>query len=404
MAHATPIDINNEPRRADALAPRLLRMGLIAGGIGLVLSLLLAFLHEPQGREAFFRSYLTNYIFFLSLAVGALFFVMIQHVTHSGWSVTVRRLAEFVTAALPWMAVLAIPIFLGLDVLYPWMNYEDDPHAPIIAEKMPYLTPTFFIVRVVVYFVILSLLARFFVRTSVAQDADGDPNLSLKMSRWAGPGLILFGFCTSFLAFDLVMTLKPAWYSTIFGVYYFAGAVVGFMSLLILLSVWLQSTGRLPNTINREHYHDMGKLLFAFVVFWAYIAYSQYMLYWYANIPETTLWLYYRQIGQWANLSLLLLFGHFFVPFLLLMSRFPKRRPGLLAIGATWMLLIHWFDMYYLVVPMGQETIPLRLLDGTLFITLGGLFLAAVAWPLGRHCLIPERDPRLPEALHYHNA
>jgi hypothetical protein len=406
MAHAAPIDIASEPRRADALAPKFVTGGLVVGGAGLGLSILLA-LVMADGAQ-FFRSYLTNYAYFLSLAIGALFFVLIQHVTHAGWSVSVRRLAEFVASSLPVMALLVVPVliavFAGVSSLYPWLQIEGHPDQVLLEQKVSYLNPTFFVVRVVVFLLVLAALARFFTRTSIAQDADGNPGLSSRMSRFSAPALILFAICTTFLAFDLVMSLKPQWYSTIFGVYYFAGAVVGGIALLILLAVGLQQAGRLPNVINPEHYHDLGKLLFAFVVFWAYIAFSQYMLYWYANIPETTLWLKYRQVGSWTNVSLLLLFGHFFVPFLLLISRFPKRRRGLLAAGAVWMLVVHWFDIYYLVAPTGKsDAITLHLLDGTLLLGVGGLFVAAVAWTLGRHCLIPERDPRLPEALRFEN-
>jgi hypothetical protein len=209
----------------------------------------------------------------------------------------------------------------------------------------------------------------------------------------------------TFAAFDLVMSLYPHWYSTIFGVYFFAGCILSFCALLPVLLALLGRSSGLSRVVSREHYHDVGKLIFAFVVFWAYIAFSQYMLIWYGNLPEETLWYATRQSGPWLYVSLVLLFGHFMLPFVWLISRHPKRRGAVLVAASVWLLLMHWVDIYYLVMPEARPDGPVILpVDLACFVGLGGLFLAATFWMLGRVNLLPARDPRLGESLGFENA
>lgn len=386
----------------------------IVGGIGLAISLALAM----TDGEAFLRGYLVNFAFFTSLALGALFFVIIQHLTRAGWSVVVRRLAEHVTSAFPWLALLSLPILipmlLGFEAahhVYPWTDADLVAHDEILTGKAAYLNVPFFLLRVVIYFVVWCLLGHFFFTNSVRQDESGDPALTNKMQALSAPGVILYALTTTFFAFDLLMSLDPHWFSTIFGVYYFSGAAVGFFSLLALLMVSLNRAGYLTKTISVDHYHDVGKLIFAFVVFWAYIAFSQYLLIWYANIPEETIWFVTRQQGPWFNLSMILLFGHFVIPFLGLISRHPKRRSTVLAVGAAWVLLMHWFDMLYLVLPRiehgTEQVVGLRLTEMmqcvTCLVGIGGVCTWAVLRRMGQTALAPRRDPRLGESLEFEN-
>ena len=268
-----------------------------------------------------------TFAFFLSISLGGLFFVLLEHCTRAGWSVVARRVAEAIAANVWLMAVLAIPVVLGMHHLYHWSDAAAVAHDPLIEAKVGFLNPTFFMIRLAIYFTIWGVMATFLYRTSLAQDASGDPALTLRMERLSAPGMVLFALSLNFAAFDLLMSLDPHWFSTIFGVYYFAASVVAFFAVMPKVLWALQSRGILKNAITVEHYHDFGKLLFAFVVFWAYIAFSQYMLIWYANVPEETEWFLKRQTGEWTTVSLLLIFGHFVVPFLLLVSRFIKRRP-----------------------------------------------------------------------------
>jgi hypothetical protein len=225
------------------------------------------------------------------------------------------------------------------------------------------------------------------------------------MENVSAPGLIIYALTLTFAVFDLVMSLYPHWYSTIFGLYYWAGAVVSFFALIAVLVFALQGLGLLRGVVSGEHYHDVGKLIFAFVVFWAYMGISQYLLIWYGNVPEETIWYLRRQTGQWTWISVLLIVGHFFVPFLALMSRHPKRRPMTLVVAAVWVLIMHWWDLYWLVMPeWSPGELPIGLLDLTCFVGVGGIFFAAVLFRLARSPLIPVRDPRLHESLQWEQA
>lgn len=404
----TPPDTSPDDRRFDDLAPRVIRVAGVVGAAGLVVAAVLAMV-LADGRNRFFHAYLVSFAYFLSLALGALFFVLLQHVTRSGWSVVVRRIAEVVASVMPLLAVLAIPVVIGMPQLYNWTHASAVAHDSLLQSKQPWLNRPFFIVRLVICFAVWSGLARYFFQRSVAQDATGDTALTIRMQRFSAPAMYLFGITLTCAAFDLLMSLDPHWYSTIFGVYYFSGGVVGFFALLILLAYSLQRAGRLQRAITREHYHDLGKLVFAFTVFWAYIAFSQYMLIWYANMPEETQWFLTRQTGGWVTVSLLLLLGHFVLPFLALISRIPKRRRYVLVIPAVWMLVMHWVDIYWLVMPgvqvadLPEGTVPFGLMDVACFIGLGGLFIAGAAHRARGRALVPERDPRLLESLTFEN-
>jgi hypothetical protein len=216
---------------------------------------------------------------------------------------------------------------------------------------------------------------------------------------------MMFAVTVSFASFDLLMSLAPHWYSTIFGVYYFAGAVVGSCAMLTLVVLIFQKMGKFGNLVNAEHYQDLGKLIFAFTVFWAYIGFSQYFLIWYGNLPEETIWYLKRQTGQWTTVTLVLLFGHFMVPFLGLMSRHIKRNSVLLMLWAAWLLLMHWLDMYWIVMPeFSAGTVPLGLADLLTFLGIGGIYLSGALHFCCRHPLIPVEDPRLHEAVGFENA
>jgi hypothetical protein len=424
----SPPDISADNRRFDDLAPRVIRVAGALGIVGLLVAVVLAFVLDDGGKR-FFHAYLVNFAYFLSLALGALFFVILQHVTRSGWSVVVRRVAEIVACTTPLLALLAIPVVIGMPQLYEWTHADAVAHDPLLQAKQGWLNRPFFIVRLVIYFAAWIGLSRYFFLTSVAQDASGDPELTVRMQRFSAPAMFIFAITLTFAAFDLLMSLNPHWYSTIFGVYYFSGGVVGLFALLILifgvyyfsggvvglfallilLAFALQRAGRLRTAITREHYHDLGKLVFAFTVFWAYIAFSQYMLIWYANIPEETQWYLARQNGGWVAVTLVLLFGHFVLPFLALVSRIPKRRKFVLVIPAIWMLLMHWVDIYWLVMPgvtlgdLPADRVPFGVMDVACFVGVGGLFLAAAAHRARNRSLVPERDPRLLESLTFEN-
>ncbi len=438
MAHAH-VDISGERTSLDNLAQKAIVAGVILAVFGIIASLMMHSLlgdseagHETtaavehatpahgsaDGQAAHhaighiqkwspYHPYLVNVAFFLSITLGALFFVIIHHLTRAGWSASLRRLAEATSLNFVLLAVLLVPIALrpGALSLYKWM--DPDPGDVLIGVKSGWwLFHSGFVGRLVIYLTVWIGLSALFYRLSTRQDKTGDPKLSRTMGRVTPIALLLFAVTLTAASFDLLMSLDAHWFSTIFGVYFFAGCVLSFHSFLALLTIWLQKNGRLERSVTEEHLQDVGKMMFAFTVFWAYIAFSQYMLYWYANIPEETGWFLRRQaIFTWGAWGFFLVFGHFVVPFLFLLSRHVKRRRATLAIGASWMLIVHWCDLYYLVMPQVNDGLvfPFSMLDVTIFIAMGGVYLASTAWILRRNKLLAVNDPKLPEALAFHN-
>lgn len=420
------VDISKESRHLGDLAGRLFVPAAGVGVIALAVVLGVGLFGGDPAR--FYQSWLINFMFFLAITLGGLFFTILHHVTRAGWSVTVRRFAEGVAANHWILALLFIPVLMGMfdHTLFHWADQSPEALAKdsFLKWKQPYLNPTFFTIRAVVYFIIWIGLSQFFFRMSVKQDSTGDVGLSKMMQKVSAPAIILFGLSLTFAAIDWLKSLDHHFFSTIWGVYYFAGCAASFFGIAIIALIMLKGTGRLQRSVTVEHLHDLGKLLFAFgMVFWAYIAFSQYMLIWYANIPEETLWFQPRASGvtspvpyhgkeiipgAWNLYSIILLIGHFAAPFVLLISRVPKRRMPLLAAGALWMVIMCWFDLFWLVMPVFYPDKPGTAfagiwLDLLTFIGMGGILLALTINRLRHHSLIPEKDPRLHESLAFEN-
>lgn len=357
--------------------------------------------------QRFQASYLVAFLFATSVSLGALFFVLIQHLVRAGWSVVVRRLAEFLSASFAWVSLLSLPIviplLLGNSSLFEW----NDPHLidtdALIRHKRPWLNPTFFTIRTVIYFGVWSLLGRYFLTLSRTQDKTGDHSLTSRMQAVAPVGTLLFAITANFFAFDFMMSVDPHWYSAIYGIYYFSGAVVASLAALILLARWYQTSGVIGPELTIEHFHDLGKLLFGFNFFWGYIAFSQYMLIWYANIPEETGWLITRQENGWAWVSLALLFGHLLIPFLGIMSRRSRRSYRSLVFWSCWLLAMHWLDIYWNVIPQYSVRPLPGLLDALLLAGVSSLYVAAFLRTASHNSFVAVRDPRLTESLAFHN-
>jgi hypothetical protein len=379
------------------------RLPAAAGACAVVGGAACAVLGAADPKQFVF-SWLVSFLFFLGLALGALFFVLIQYATQGGWGIVVRRIAETTFATIPVMAVLFLPLLPGLPHLYEWAVPGAAEHDALLRWKAPYLNVPFFLARAALYFVCWSAIALVYYRRSRSQDATGDPAVSVRLRRLAGPALIVLGLTQTFAAVDWIMSLTPHWYSTIFGVYFFAGAFVGFIALLSIVSVAMRRAGLLDTVISAEHLHDIGKLLFAFTAFWAYIAFSQFFLIWYANLPEETIWYKARLEGSWATVSLLLMAGHFGVPFFFLMGRAVKRRGTTLAAGGAWLLAMHYVDLYWQVMPtLHPGGVRPSALDLAAFLAVGGSVVAAATWLMRRQALVPLRDPRLAESLAFEN-
>jgi len=382
------------------------RLPLLAGAVGVVFTVLTLLLASGDDGKQFHHSWLVAVVFFLGLGLGCLFFVLIHHAAKASWGVVVRRLAENLACVVPLLALLFLPL-LGGDAMYDlfhWTHEDAVAHDRLIQEKEPWLNVGGFRLRAVVYFGVWTLLALFFRSASRRQDDSGDERLSRVRARLSPVGVALFAVTITFAAFDWLMSLDPHWYSTMFGVYFFAGTIVSAFAGLTVLTLALEATGHFRGVVTGEHFHDLGKLLFAFTVFWAYIAFSQFFLIWYANIPEETAWFLNRLEASWRPATMLLAVGHFAIPFFFLMPRTIKRNRALLLLGALWMLAMHLLDIHWLVMPtMHPEGVSLTLLDVTSLLGVGGLFVATVGWLLQRGALLPVRDPRLVESLAFEN-
>ncbi len=380
---------------------------IVAGAILVIVSLVL-YLATGEGLRSFLHSYLANYMFALTICLGALFFVMVWHLVRSGWSTAIRRIAELYAATIPYLALLFIPILVtvvaGGSALYEWNVGPGQGLEEIVERKLVYLNKHFFTIRTLVYFAIFILAARYFVGQSRAQDDSGDFDVSRQLQKWSGPGVILFSLALNYAAFDWVMSTDPAWFSTMFGVYIFATSTFSFMSVMILTCYLLQRRGRVEKTIRIEHYHDLAKFLFGFIVFWTYIAFSQFMLYWYGNIPEETLWYGHRMDHGWQWVGLLLIVFHFAVPLFALMKRTHRRNPAWLAGWAGFLLVMHWMDLTYLILPnVGPLTPILAVAHFVGWIGMVMIFLALFLWRVGETPIVAIKDPWLPDSLAYHN-
>jgi hypothetical protein len=397
MSTATPTPNGRVPQ---SLARRWQRQAMALAGAGAA-ACVAALALEPR-RFAF--AWLTAFAWLATIAVGALAFILLQHVTRAGWSTAARRQMEWAAGALPLVALLFLPVAALAPLLYEWLSPEAL-HDPLLIKKHAFLNGPAFIVRSVVYFAAWSAVARLFTRTSRRQDDSRTPALqTARMQRWSPPAIIATGLTLSFAGFDWLMSLAPRWYSTIFGVYIIAGALVGSLALLAGMTIVLERRGVFGPVSTVEHRHDIGKLLFGFTVFWAYIAFCQYFLIWYAGIPEETIFFRARWVGSWRTVSLLLCGGHFVVPFVLLLSRHGKRSPLVLGAVALWMLAMHYVDLYWLVLPTldSAGARPSWIDAAALLFTIGllGTWLARKAAREPAWCL---RDPRLVEAVRLEN-
>ena len=401
MSHSSqPITLDPAQMKLGAGARRLALVFAVIGVLGLGASYAMGPMAGGEATKTFFHSYLLNFMYFLSLGLGALFFVLVSHLMRAGWNVTVRRMAESIAWTLIPMVLPGLVLLFGMHELYEWSHADAVAIDPILQHKASFLDPSFFKLRFFIYFLVWGGLSWWYMRGSVRQDSNGDSRITVGLERMAPLSMIAYALTVTLASFDWLMSLNPHWFSTIYGVYYFAGSALSAFSLCAILAYRLKQQGKLGPAVNPAHFHDLGKLMFAFVVFWSYIAFSQYMLIWYANMPEETIFFELRQNPTWLFLSVMLLVGHFALPFLGLISRIPKLRPALLSLLAVWVLAIHWFDLFYLVVPNSRPDGPaFSLMDFTCFVGIGGLFLAVLIWRLAGVSLVPVKDPRLQESL-----
>ncbi len=402
-AHTAPLV--PEPRESK----RLFTVALALFVVGALLSAA-AYFAGDAGRVRFGFAYLWGFTFVWTVALGSLFFVALHHLAHSIWSVVVRRVAELLAAPMWLLGLLFVPVLLfalwnDQFQLFPWLNAAVVEHDHLLQGKAPYLNFTFWTIRAVAFFAIWIGFSRFFVGRSLAQDrGEGGEKSTAKMRKFAAPFMLLFAASATFAGIDWLMSLEPHWFSTIFGVYLFAGMVLSSLAAITIITIWLVKSGRLgQGLITRHHLYNLGSLQFVFACFWAYIAFSQYMLIWYANMPEETFYLAHRLHGGWLGVSMALALVRFVIPFLALISQRAKMNTTILLWVSILMLAGQLLDLYWLIMPQVHQAGPVLGWQelGPVLLLLGAVGLFAARF-IKRHSPLAVGDPLLEESRHFH--
>ncbi len=377
---------------------QLLMWGMVA--VGLASTALLFSKDAPRGWSIF----VMNHFYFMSLALGGLIFAAIQWLTGAMWSAPVRRISESFVAYLPFALVTTIILFMSLHHIYEWTHTEVVAKDVVLTHKRTYLEPTFFILRNAIAFLIWAFFGWKLVGNSIKQDATGDFRFNMKNRVLTPIFLIVFAVTFTMSCYDQIMSLDPHWFSTIFGLYCFAGLYYATLAAICLVAIFLKRRGYLAGLINDNHFHDIGKFMFAHTVFWAYIGFSQFMLIWYANLPEETGYYLKRFDQGWYAVSLFLLIGKFLLPFFVLLPRGAKRSEWRLIAVAIFMMVAQWIDVLWMVQPEFFADGP-HLDVFSIGMTLGflGVFGLCVSRFLSRNNVVAIGDPRLQESVFHHH-
>lgn len=377
---------------------RLRSRGLLLGAIGIAATAAGFFMAE---RSQFLQSYLVAYMFWIGISLGSLVLLMVQYISGGAWGLVARRVFEAGARTLPLMVILFLPIALNLEVLYSWARPEAA-SDPILQSKAAYLNPQFFYIRAVVYFAIWISLTTILTRWSNAQDSGTPlpPGPADRRSRvLSGPGLVLHILAVTFMSVDWLMSLDPHFYSTIFGVLTMGGQGLTTLAFTILVLQGLSHSKPMSDVVSSERFHDFGKLMLAFVMLWAYFNVSQLLIIWSANLPEEIPWYIERLQGPWAPWALLVLLGHFVLPFVLLLSRDLKRRSRLLAKVAWLVLLMRAVDLIWTVGPVFRHDTTFHWLDFAVVLAFAAPWLFLFYRNLGARSLVPANDPYFKEAV-----
>jgi hypothetical protein len=379
---------------------RIQRPSLVVGLVGLVLAIAGAFLNLEQ----FWQSYLLAYIFWLEIGLGCLAVLLLHHLVGGRWSFVIRRLLEAGAMTLPLLALLFIPLLFGLTQLYVWTDPEHMAQSELLQRKSAYLNIPFFLARTVVYFIVWIGLAYLLNRWSQRQDRTAEAGLTSWMRRLSGIGMVLYVVTATFAAYDWLMSLEPEWFSSIYGLLFIVGQVLATLALVIiglrLLSQGKPLTETVAGSAWANHFNDLGNFLLGFVMIWAYISFSQFLIIWTANLPEEGIWYYHRSQGGWQWVGMFLILFHFVLPFFLLLSRQVKRKAQLLTILAALILLMRLVDLFWLVMPAFYPAgVRFHWLNLALLVALGGGWIALFARQLAGRSLLPLYDPYFSEIV-----
>ena len=381
------------------LPESLKKIGFVLLAIGLVLGLV----HFMIDSQTAWYGYILAYVFLITVVVGALFLFALEYVAGADWSVPLRRVTEFFASAVPLLIILVIPLLLNIKNIFPWADGSLAGDKSM-QSKSPYLNTTFFVIRSVVCIGLWSLFNFMMSRNSVKQDETGDQSLTKKNIILSAIFIPVFAITLTMSAVDWVMSLSPLWYSTIYGIYFFAGSVLAALSAVTITVILLREKGYMHPRMNDEHYFSLGALLFAFINFWAYIAFSQFMLIWYANLPEETNWFIARYQGGWMFVSFLLIIVHFVVPYATLLSQPAKMDPKKLKFISIWILGAHLIDLVWLIMPNlknGSYSIFSVVLQFSFTVAIVGLLILIIYYKSKKINLVPIKDPKLEKGLNF---
>jgi hypothetical protein len=383
----------------DRLIPELARYQrqlLLAGGAGAAVSLVGLLLDRRQ----FFQSYLMTFMLLLGATLGSLALGMIHQLSGGAWGVVTRRIFGAASRVLPVLTLLYVPLLFGLHDLYEWTHHDVVAADPILSGKSLYLNTPFFLVRTAVYFGVWNTIVYFLNRWSLEQDRSPDPRITRRMQMISGGGLVAYGLTITFASFDWVMSLDPHWFSTIYGVLFMGGQGLTALAFLVIALAWLSRREPLNTIVVPSHFHDLGNLMLAFVMLWAYFSFSQYLIIYSGNLPEEITWYTRRLFTGWRVIGIALVVFHFALPFLILLSRAVKRNPQMLVKVAIGVIVVRLIDLFWLIAPeLHRDGFALSWLDILLPLSLGSVWLGCFIAQLRGRPLLPLHDPQFYEAL-----
>jgi hypothetical protein len=377
------------PARVTRLGWILLIAGLAIAAVGYIV----------DARRMAFDN-IIGYLFLASVAGGSVFLIALEYIGGAVWSVPTRRINEFLGALVLLLPLVALPMFFHLHDVYHWTHEDVVAADKLLAGKSPYLNVNFFILRFVLIFVIWSFFHLLFTRNSTKQDTTKDQRLTTINIRLAAVFMPVFAISLTLTAVDWAMSLEPHWSSTIFGVYYFSGTVLAALSAATYIIIKLHDSGYLPK-LQRDSFYSLGALMFAFINFWAYIAFSQFLLIWYADLPEETTWFISRWKNGWEYVSILLIIVHFVIPYFALLTQDSKMDLRRLRLMAIWILFAHLLDLYWLVMPSYSESVSFSWTEFGFPILLVGMVMVVFSFKMKRNNLVPVGDPKLERGLSF---
>ena len=373
---------------------RIRQRALIIGGVGLLLCAI-GWIANP---DQFYRSYLVGFMFWNGLALGCMAIAFLHQLSGGAWGSVIRRILEAAMRTFPMTVVVFLPLLFGIHRLYIWSNPGAVAADKTLQHKAAYLNVPFFVGRAGLYFAIWLTVSYFFNKWSLEQDRTGAAPWSSKMQGLAGPGLLLYGATVTFSSIDWFMSLDPHWFSTIYGILFIGGQGVSALAFAIAVIVLISARPPYSEIVTSKHLRDLGTLLFAFIMLWAYFNFSQFLLIWAGNLPSEIPWYLTRMQGGWLWVGMCLVLFHFALPFLLLLSRDVKRNPKLMVVVAVWLLVMRVVDLVWL---SASDTFHLHWLDLAAPAGVGGIWIAAFFRQLKQRPLLPLHDPELEEALEH---